>query len=402
MILSSIALVLLAGVAFVAWQVHQRHLDRWLLAYLRQAARRRAPRKDEEVHVFLCFADHYEPKFQSAPPEVAQARVRKWLEEYPRQFARFRDSDGRTPRHTFFYPAEEYEPEYLEALASLCVAGFGEVEIHLHHDNDTADNLRATLDAFKQLLATRHGLLGRHRHTGEPGYAFIHGNWALCNSRPDGRYCGVNNELPILRETGCFVDMTMPSAPSPTQTGTINSIYYAVDRPGQPASHDKGVEAGSAEVSDEALLLIQGPLMLDWHRRKWGLLPRLENGCVQGSQPPTLERLLLWVKARVQVKKRPDWFFVKLHCHGAAEDAHGVLLGEPMVRFHEQLAEHARRNPKFHYHYVTAREAYNLARAAEAGWTGTVAEARDYEYLAPGSPSPVAADSLTPTACSQE
>jgi hypothetical protein len=400
MILSFVALVALAGASFVVWQMRKRHLDRWLLAYLRQAARRRAPRADEEVHVLLCFADHYEPKFQGAPPEVAAARVRKWVTDYPRQFARFRDSDGRTPRHTFFYPIEEYEPEYLDALASLCAAGFGEVEIHLHHDDDNEENLRSTLAAFKELLATRHGLLGRNRHTAEPGYAFIHGNWALCNSRPDGRYCGVNNELPILGETGCFVDMTMPSAPSPTQTRTINSVYYAVDRPGHKSSHDVGIEAGTGGVSEEALLLIQGPLMLDWGRRKWGLLPRLENGCVQASQPPTLSRLLLWLRARVQVSKRPDWFFVKLHCHGAPEDAHDVLLGDPMVRFHEQLAEYARRHPNFHFHYVTAREACNLARAAEAGWAGGVAEARDHEWLAP--PAIPANPDLLAVGCSRE
>lgn len=375
------ALSVLACVGFLAWQVRKRHVGRWLGTYLAQIPRRRAPRADEEVHLILCVADHYEPKYQNAPPEVARSRVRKWVQEYPRQFARFRDSDGRTPRHTFFYPAEEYEPEHLDALAGLCSAGFGEVEIHLHHDNDTPDNLRETLIEFRDVLAARHGLLGRHRQTGEVVYAFIHGNWALCNSRPDGRYCGVNNELPILRETGCFVDMTMPSAPGPTQTATINSIYYAVDQPGRPRSHDVGVAAGSGAVPEGAMMLIQGPLVLDWRRRKWGLLPRLENGCLQGSQPPSIERLHLWLKARVQVPQRPDWFFVKLHCHGACEDAHEVLLGEPMVRFHEQLAEHARRHPNFHYHYVTAREAYNLARAAEAGWSGDVAGAMDHEVV---------------------
>jgi hypothetical protein len=89
----------------------------------------------------------------------------------------------------------------------------------------------------------------------------------------------------------------------------------------------------------------------------------------------------LWLKARVQVPQRPDWFFVKLHAHGAPEDAHDVLLGEPMVRFHEALAAEAAHNPRFHYHYVTAREMYNLARAAEQGFQGTVADARDYELL---------------------
>ena len=53
----------------------------------------------------------------------------------------------------------------------------------------------------------------------EVGYAFIHGNWSLCNSRPDGRYCGVNNELDVLRETGCYADFTLPSAPRSRSRG---------------------------------------------------------------------------------------------------------------------------------------------------------------------------------------
>ena len=147
--------------------------------------------------------------------------------DYPRQFGRFRDSDGRPPRHTFFYPEEEYEAEYLDALADLCRAGFGEVEIHLHHDHDTADHLRQTLLRFKDVLSSRHGLLPCRRDTGELMYGFIHGNWALDNSRPDGRHCGVNNEIDVLLETGCYADFTLPSAPSLAQTRTINRIYYA-------------------------------------------------------------------------------------------------------------------------------------------------------------------------------
>jgi hypothetical protein len=59
-----------------------------------------------------------------------------------------------------------------------------------------------------------------------------------------------------------------------------------------------------------------------------------------------------------------------------------VLLGEPMIQFHESLAAEARRNPRFHYHYVTAREMYNLARAAADGFEGPVGEALNYELLA--------------------
>lgn len=371
-----------AGAGLAIWHLRQRGLDRWLPRYVLEQATRRPPRPGDEVHLILCVADHYEPKGPGTASPVPLARVRRWMEDYPSNLGGFADSDGRAPRHTFFYPIEEYEPALLDSLAELCGQGYGEVEVHLHHQNDTAETLRARLLAFKALLAERHGLLARHRRTGEVMYGFIHGNWALDNSRPDGRWCGVTNELAVLRETGCYADFTLPSAPDPTQTSKINSIYYARGDPRRPKSHDRGVDVGVGQPPLDALLLIQGPLLLDWRRRKWGLLPRLENGCLQASQPPDIRRLPLWLAARVQVPTRPDWFFVKLHTHGAMEANHQALLGEPMVDFHRALARHAAENPRFHYHYVTAREMFNLARAAEAGWSGTVAAARDWELTA--------------------
>ena len=366
---------------FVAWEIHSRHMTRWLVPYFGDCARRRAPAPGDEVHVLICIADHFEPKADGADSSRAAARVEHWADEYPRQFARFHDSDGRPPRYTFFFPAEEYEPEYLDRLAKLCHAGFGEVEIHLHHDKDTAAGFREKIVKFRDRLVDRHALLSRRRDTGEIAYAFIHGNWALCNSRPDGSWCGVDNELAILHDTGCYADLTYPSAPDPTQPPIVNRIYYAQDIPGRARSHEIGHFLEDGPPPDDAVLMIQGPLLLDWHNRKWGLFPRLENGCLQASQPPTTDRLDAWIKSRVQVPGRPDWFFVKLYAHGATEDAHATLLGDAMVRFHESLAQRARHNPKFHYHYVTAREMYNLARAAAAGYSGSVEEARDFELL---------------------
>jgi hypothetical protein len=395
-------LLIIAGLAgaavfvMVGRQLRQRGMDRWLLPYLLQCSRRRHTPPDQEIHLLLCFADHYEPKYGKAPLEVARARVERWVGDYPDRFGAFRDSDGRPPRYTFFYPIEEYEPEFLDALGDLCRAGFGEVEVHLHHDADTEDGLRQKLLWFKDVLVQRHGLLARERATGEVRYGFIHGNWALCNSRPDGRWCGVNNELAILRSTGCYADFTMPSAPHPTQTRKINSIYYACDRPGRPRSHDTGIDMGTVTRPLDSLLLIQGPLVLNWRHRKWGVLPHLENGCLQASYPPSIARLPACLRARVQVPTRPDWFFVKLYAHGAPEESHEALLGEPMVRFHRDLACLAREQPHFHFHYVTAREMYNLARAAEAGWQGSVAAALDYELISNlSSPALIAPPSET-------
>jgi hypothetical protein len=279
------------------------------------------------------------------------------------------DSRGRHPQHTFFYPADEYEPQHLDTLAEICRQGFGDVEVHLHHDGDTAAGVRDTLCSYTETLYHRHELL-RKDNDGRLRYAFIHGNWALDNSRPDGRWCGVNNELSILVETGCYADLTMPSAPDSCQTHTINSIYYATDDPLRPKSHDYGVAAcvGGPRPKN-SLLMIQGPLTLDWSSRKWGVLPRLENGDLTANRPPTLQRLTNWIKAGVKVLGREDWSFVKVHTHGAQEANAGMLLGQPMCEFHVALEKFALKHPTFRYYYVTAHELASLIHAAENGAT---------------------------------
>ena len=372
--------VAFAGVALLAVR---RGVHRWLLPYLAQSPRRRAPASDQPVHLLLCIADHYEPHNGGVDDTTARERVDAWLDQYPTNLGEFRDADGRPPRHTFFYPLEQYDPWEIDALAELCRQGLGEVEIHLHHDRDTSGALRQKLLDYTQLLSDRHGLLAKRRSDDALMYGFVHGDWALDNSRPDGRCCGVDDEIDILRETGCYADFTLPSAPSPTQTSKINSLYYACDDPARPKSHDSGPDVGAAPQPDRSLMLIQGPLLLNWRSRKWGLLPRLENANLQASQPLTLSRLDLWLRARVQVPTRPDWYFVKLHTHGAPEHNREILLGPKARDFHAALARRARENPNFHVHYVTAREMYNLARAAEAGYTGPVNEARDFELLPP-------------------
>ena len=266
--------------------IKRRSMDRWLPDYIATAGRRRMPPPDRDIHAIICVADHYEPLAGEVDDARARARVDAWVDRYPRLFDRFRDSDGRPPRHSFFFPIEMYVPEHLDGLAELCGRGFGEVEIHLHHDHDTSENLRRRLVEAKRVFSERHGLLSRDPATGEVVYGFIHGNWALDNARPDGRWCGVNDELDILRETGCYADFTLPSAPSATQPRTINSIYYAVDDPRKPKSHDRGQLIGSGPQPDRSLMIVQGPLILDWKRRKFGLIPFVENSCIPGQPGP--------------------------------------------------------------------------------------------------------------------
>jgi len=350
-------------------RVCDRGLDRWIPAYVFPGERSKPINMEEEpVDLFIAVCDHYEPEWGNPSIDTALERVQRWHDEYPRLFSQFSDVDGRPPRHTFFYPQDQYRPEYLDVVAKLCEQGFGEVDVHLHHHDDTPEGLEEKLDSFRQVLYHRHGLLRRDPVTNEIVYGFIHGNWCLCNSRRDGQWCGVDHEIPILLKTGCYADFTMPSAPSDTQTTTINSIYYAQDIPGQRKSHDRGVRANvGANPPVNSLLMVQGPLTFDWSRKKFGIVPRIENGDLLANHPPTIERAHLWMNAGVTVHGRPNWRFAKLHTHGCKSGNIDMLLGPKMQRFHQQLADLHQSQPNFRYHYVSAWEMAQLIHRAEQG-----------------------------------
>jgi hypothetical protein len=379
---AAIFLVVLAGVALVLIEVRRRHISIWLGSDLRQDWR--APAAEGVTkHLLFAFVDHFEPRFERPSYEIECSRVARWRKDYERLCQGRRDADGRGPIHTFFYPEEEYRPEHLDPLVELCRLGIGEIEIHLHHDNDTSAGFREKLRRFTRQLVERHDALPCDAKTGQPRWAFIHGNWALDNSMPDGSVCGVNDELQILREEGCYADFTLPSAPSPCQTTTINDIYYATDDPHAPKSHDDGeqVRVGGAPAGD--LMIIQGPLGFMWRNRKLGIVPRIDNADVRTSNPPTPDRIDAWVKTGIHVKGRPEWIFVKVHTHGAPERDVELLLGEPMRRAFEYLETRYNDGRQWKLHYVSAREMANLVVAAEDGAAGEPGALRDHVVRRP-------------------
>ena len=314
------------------------------------------------------------------------ALVDRWFHDLPIVIEKYCDADGRKPQHTFFYPQEEYDFDCVEKLSGLCSSGAGEVEIHLHHRNDTKQGLRSKLENFRDTLRNKHGLLGKDGE-GKTRYGFIHGNWALCNSRPDGDWCGVNEEIGVLRQTGCYADFTFPSAPSPTQPGKVNEIYYARDCQGNQGGHEYcgNVNAIGVRQSamDNTLPLITGPLALDWRRRKWGVFPRMDNGAITAVNPLLPDRIDLWVSRHIHVEGRPEWVFVKIYAHGCQQNDMDSLLGESMFHAYDYLHNSFNDGKKWSLHYVTAREMYNVVKAAEAGKNGNPGDYRDFEVSKP-------------------
>ena len=326
---------------------------------------RQDPAYSQKTHILFTICDHYEPFYSKVDHKTAYSRVKKWIDCYQPIAEKHKDTFGNHPKHCFFYPEEEYKKELLDLVSEICRNGYGETEIHLHHDNDTAENLRKKLLDFKNILSDVHGLLARDITTHQIQYGFIHGNWALDNSRPDGRWCGVNNEIAVLQETGCYADFTMPSAPSDTQTTIINSIYYAIGHPDKSKSHDTGIPAKAGTPNANGLLCIQGPLCPNMRSRKFGIFPRIENGCLASNSGVDRNRISLWKGCNVHIHDRPDIVFIKLYCHGLKEkDMEFFFDKGGLDALYSNLERLSSENGNF-LHYVSARNMFNIVKGLE-------------------------------------
>jgi len=374
--------------AMALWQKIQSTLP-WLPGYLWQRmARRTAVRSP--VHLIIALADHFEPTYVPYPwggfadRDVQERRLERWCREYPTLVRDWRDRDGFPFRHTYFYPAEAYDKDFLNRLAEHCHAGWGEVEIHLHHGlkrPDNSENTRRQLEEFRDALV-KHGCLSRWDGAGLARYAFVHGNWALANSAR-GRFCGVDDEMLILAETGCYAEVTLPSAPSLAQISKINALYECSLPLGEQAPHRRGRDLTSGRVPTTFPLIVQGPLLLDFGRRICGWpVPRIENSEISAAHPPTMERLRLWRQAGITVEGRPNWVFIKLHCHGISPQDNEAMLGAPMRNFLRDVVEGGESGHQYYAYFVTVREMVNIALAACDGREGNPGDYRDYRLKA--------------------
>jgi hypothetical protein len=118
-------------------------------------------------------------------------------------------------------------------------------------------------------------------------------------------------------------------------------------------------------------MIFQGPLIFAPSLSLRHLFVDLDDGDIHASQHASPTRADRWVRANVHVPQRPDWVFVKLFSHGISTSGDAeACLGDD---FHETLSYLERAyndGTRYLLHYITAREAYNLARAAAEGATG--------------------------------
>lgn len=347
----------------------------WLPGYLRhhRPFDRRAIPPDRPIDIMVLCTDHFEPAKRFGDAAAVES-VRSWCVEYENLASKHRDADDRPPQHTWFYRYDFPNPGCVQALSDCAFRGFGEVEFHLHHGHDTHESMLATLRTGVDWF-NRFGAMLTTEAQPRQRYGYIAGNSALDNGAGDDALSGCPTELRALHDTGCYADFTFSSLGSPAQPRLTNCIYYATED-GRPKSYDSGVpvEVGRDACGD--LMIFQGPAVIDWRHGCF------EDAAVENASPPHPRRLAAWLSGNVHIPGRPEWIFIKLQTHAMQNRASFLSAANDALL---SAMEAWWNRPPFRLHYVTAREAYNIVKAAEAGKSGNPNDYRDFEIAPPAN-----------------
>jgi len=361
-IATTLMYLVLAGYKLAKWNAY------WFPTYIQQQIGSTNSSNQIE-HLMFVVADHYEPGFIE---EEAVIENEKWLADYAKAVEGKQDSYGNRFVYNWFYPFDQRNDRVLKRLQQEVKQGSGEIEFHWHKPCLTAAEYQVQLTEavawFKEFGAFQGAERGDDNAT---RFSFIAGNWDLDNGRGTG--CGINDEISQLIKAGGYMDMTYSTLGSPAQPkDMINQIYYVKDTP-EARSYKQGHRIKVGEVTPETpFLMFQGPLSFHWDLT-------FEYGALESYALPSLKRIKRWIDSHIHVENKPQWSFVKLYSHGIqSPDIVKHHLG-PMLD--ALKTETAARNIKLHY--VSAREAYNIVRAAEAGMEGDPELYRDFIYGAP-------------------
>ena len=342
----------------------------WLPNYGKDLLGFRYAHGGQTEHMFVLLCDHWEPGYG----DNAIAEARDWLDRFKPIADNHRDSNGRSFRYSWFFPIDGFEPAILGDLAQAAYEGYGEVEVHWHHAHDSSRVFESELAEALNWFTAKGALIAKPGD--RPRFSFIHGNWALDNSR-EPKDCGISDEITILQRQGCYADLTFPSFGFYSQPSTINRIFYAQDTP-EPKSYDEGLLA-QVGVEGEGLMLIPGPIGFNF-RNPLLLFETAAVDDAEGSgfsgkinRPDNFRdyfnptRVGLWNDIGVGVEGKREWVFVKLHAHGMQQKE--ILLGGEIDAMLAEIEDYCL-DHDITLHYIVAREAYNLVKAAERNLGG--------------------------------
>jgi hypothetical protein len=359
-------LIILSVATILAYKIHTRHLDNWIFGYASSFidGTNKSLNKTQPEHVIFLIADHHEHSFDDSK---ALQSARAWNKKYIENIRGQTDSYGNIFQYTWFYPYDNKRtPSALVELNRMPFDGYGEIEFHWHNwdveNNEFHNNLSDALTWFNSL-----GIMLPMGENATAKFGYVAGNWDLDNALGT-KVQGPSREIESLKSLGGYADFTFPNY-SKTQPSHFSEIYYVTDND-LDRSYDVGQELEVTGLPRDDLIVFQGPTAFDLATR------RAEFGTVEAWWPADwAHRIPLWIKHAPFVQGKSQWRFVKTYTHGV--QSREFILSSHFTDMLSTLKNYTDEHG-IKLHYMTAREAFNVVKAAEAGLKGDPEEYKDY------------------------
>lgn len=338
-----------------AGKILTRRATPWLGSYLFDPAPR--IHRDRPLDICFVFVDRFVP---AGDPAAQLEAVRNWQKAYGDLLEGHADSRGRCPKHTWFIEPSQLGPEAREQMAHWPERSWGEIEFLFDPSKQGgAEELRESIGREAELLREM-GACPQGRFVAARGGAALTGGLQA-------------EEVAELLHAGCQADLSFPALGSPAQPANVNRILDLHTHSGEVVFD---VARADNSPPAESLLLLPGPTHI-------GLtLGVFDGGTIGPGDPPYIWRIYHWLAAHVHLPGRPNWVFFVIHGSTASDPSRRMLLGKPLDRLWTAMEERFK-SPGHRLHYVTAREAVNIARAAQAGRDGNPSDYRDFRTPPP-------------------
>ena len=234
---------------------------------------------------------------------------------------------GEPPAPLVLLPRRGVPPGVPRAARRARAAGFGEVEIHLHHDGDTAETLEAQLPETHRQVHAPWPPLARC----DGGVRGTRSSTATGRSRTRALTAGGAASTRRSRcSSGPAATPTSRSPRRPTRRSRniVNRIYWPTGRSAREALLRVGRARPRRQGHDRPPPADPGPARaVDATRAKTlRSVSRTRRSRPRPAAPGA--RAATWVSRNIHVEGRPEWVFVKLHTHGAPELEAASLLGD--------------------------------------------------------------------------
>ncbi|MFH1894272.1 MAG: hypothetical protein ABIK83_16500 [Candidatus Zixiibacteriota bacterium] len=278
----------------------------------------------------------------------------------------YTDSDSSIFRITF---ASRADSTRLKLLSDFCKSGLGEVEYLLRSEFDTAFDAGQMLDDDLDILKS----FGWAK-TVDSEVCFTVLRERPVSLRLDREIC---SSLSQLAAQGCYFDLSESDRHSTSRLTSVNSIYLVSTRLDDAGLYSDKCELVAGKLGRGRLLVIDSPLLIDWSDWRDVYVPFVDDGKLTPGILADSRRVNSWIRADVHVTGQPNWIFVKL----VIDSLLNVEPASHLIASIDRMLEYLQRLPndgQYRVHFVTAREMYNIARAAEAGMSGNADDFRDY------------------------